>query len=110
MEKEKKVVLEELNESEDTPDDVCMEKLASAVYKGHALERSILGTKKTLKVLSAEDLHAYKNKFYVPTDTVLSLAGNISEAEAVGLAEKYFGKAPVVESPARRLEAATVKG
>lgn len=110
LEKEKKVVLEELNESEDTPDDVCMEKLASAVYKGHALERSILGTKKTLKALSAEDLHAYKNKFYVPTDTVLSLAGNISEADAVGLAEKYFGKAPVVESPARRLEAATVKG
>lgn len=110
--KERKVVLEELSESEDTPDDLCMEKLSSAFFKGNPLEKPILGTRKSLNALTAEDLTAYKDEFYVSSGTVLSLAGNITREEAVALAEKYFesrfkeGKS----SPCAGIDPAPMKG
>ncbi len=90
FEKERRVVLEEINESEDTPDDLCIEKLSSVFYKNHPLGKPILGTSKSLNEFTPSDLFAYKNKFYNAKNTVLSVAGNISEEEAVRLAEKYF--------------------
>ena len=110
--KERKVVLEELSESEDTPDDLCMEKLSSAFFKGNPLEKPILGTRKSLNALTAEDLRTYKDEFYVSSGTVLSLAGNITREEAVALAEKYFesrfkeGKS----SPCAGIDPAPMKG
>ena len=110
--KERKVVLEELSESEDTPDDLCMEKLSSAFFKGNPLEKPILGTRKSLNALTADDLTAYKDEFYVSSGTVLSLAGNITREEAVALAEKYFesrfkdGKS----SPCAGIDPAPMKG
>ena len=112
LKKERKVVLEELNESEDTPDDLCMEKLSSAFFKGHPLEKPILGSRKSLNGLSASDLHAYKNAFYVPGGTVISLAGNITASEAVRLTERYFESkfSSSAQSPRKRLEKAPMKG
>lgn len=112
LKKERKVVLEELNESEDTPDDLCMEKLSSAFFKGHPLEKPILGSRKSLNGLSASDLRAYKNAFYVPGGTVISLAGNITASEAVRLTERYFESkfSSSAQSPRKRLEKAPMKG
>ena len=112
LKKEKKVVLEELSESEDTPDDLCMEKLSSAFFKGHSLEKPILGTRKSLHALTAEDLHEYKDEFYVPGGTVISLAGNLTVSEGVRLAERYFENKfdGAQESPRRPLEKAPMKG
>lgn len=45
LDKERRVVIEEINESEDTPDDVCIERLMSNFFKGCVLEKTILGTK-----------------------------------------------------------------
>lgn len=112
LKKERKVVLEELNESEDTPDDLCLEKLASAAFKGSPLEKPILGTKKSLHALTAEDLHAYKDRFYVSSGTVISMAGNLTVSEAVRLAERYFedkfGEAKA--SPRKPLPRAPMQG
>lgn len=112
LDKERKVVLEELSESEDTPDDICMEKLSSAFYKGHPLEKSILGTRKTLRALSSEDLHAYKRAHYVPSNTVISVAGNITAERAAELVKKYFvrGTEEAARSPRTPLEKAPMDG
>lgn len=112
LKKERKVVLEELSESEDTPDDLCLEKLASAFFEGHPLGKSILGTKATLKSMTAEHLHAYKDAFYVPGGTVVSLAGNVTAEEAVRLTERYFEDrfSSFSAGPRMPLEAAPVRG
>lgn len=88
--KERQVVIEEINESEDTPDDVCIERLLTAFFKGHPLEKPILGSKKTLAGMSSEALKAYHKRFYIPENTVISIAGNISEKDAILLVERYF--------------------
>lgn len=90
MEKEKGVVLEEIAMNEDTPDDVCLELGASAFFKGHPLEKAILGTKDTVMSFTRAQLFDYKNKYYTAENTVVSVVGNITEAETDRLIKKYF--------------------
>lgn len=88
--KERNVVLEEISESEDTPDDVCLENLSTAFFAGHTLEKSILGTRTSLEKLTSEHLKKYRAEHYSPANTVLVIAGNITQEGGVSLAEKYF--------------------
>ncbi len=90
LEKERRVVIEEINESEDTPDDVCIENLFTEFFKGNALEKPILGNKRTLENMDSAALHAYHKKHYVPSNTVLSIAGNLTEKSAIELVKTYF--------------------
>ena len=88
--RERKVVIEEINESEDTPDDVCMERLLSAFFKENPLEKPILGSKKTLEKMNSDTLRDYHNKYYTASNTVVSIAGNISEKSAIELVKRHF--------------------
>ncbi len=89
---ERKVVIEEINESSDEPSDLCFERLGFAAYKGHPLSKAILGTKKTLMKMKSDDLFSYLKNRYTPVNTALSICGNLTEKEAVSLADKYFEK------------------
>lgn len=92
LEKERRVVMEEINESEDAPDDLCLERLSTAFFKGHALGKPILGTKATLKAMTSDTLKEYKAKHYTPSNTIISIAGNLTESEAVAIVNDYFEK------------------
>jgi predicted Zn-dependent peptidase len=90
LDNERKIVLEEINESQDTPDDLCLENLSSAFFKGHPLETPILGNKKSLGDMTSETLKGYVKKHYTPSNTVVAIAGNLSEKDAVEIASEYF--------------------
>ncbi len=100
LEKERRVIIEEINESEDTPDDLCIEKLLCNFFKGSQLEKAILGTKKTLKDMDSDTLRAYHKAHYVAQNTVISIAGNLTQEEAISLVEKYFESRFVVSNQA----------
>lgn len=90
LENERNVVYEEINECEDDPGDVCYEILSTRYFKGHPLGKPILGTKKTLSKMTREDLFDYMRRRYTPENTVISLAGNVTEEECLRLVNKYF--------------------
>ena len=90
MEKEKGVVLEEIAMTEDTPDDICLDLLASEYFKGHTLGKTILGPAKNIKGFTREQLVSYVNKYYVANNTVISIVGNITKEDAIKLVDKYF--------------------
>ncbi|MEG1663120.1 MAG: pitrilysin family protein [Clostridia bacterium] len=90
LERERRVVLEEINESEDTPDDICLENLSTVFFKGHPLDKPILGNKKTLDLMTPTTLKNYMAKHYTPGNTVVSIAGNLTFDEAKRIAEEYF--------------------
>jgi len=90
LEKERRVVIEEINESEDSPDDVCMELLLTDFFRGNPLEKPILGYKKTLESMTSQTLRDYHKKHYVAENTVISIAGNITEKSAIELLKKHF--------------------
>ncbi|HLR60555.1 MAG TPA: pitrilysin family protein, partial [Pseudogracilibacillus sp.] len=104
LEKEKKVVSEEIKMYEDAPDDIVHDLLAKAAYGEHSLGYPILGTDKQLESFTREDLFAYKDKFYNPSNVVISVAGNV-EADFINQVESHFNqfenesKSNLIEKP-----------
>ncbi len=92
LEKEKGVVIEEINMSADDPEDSVHELLMLANYGDQPVARPILGTEEKIAAYSPEDLRAYWKKMYRPQNTVLALAGNYDWNTVVALAEKLLDK------------------
>ena len=92
MEKEKGVIVEEINMNEDTPDDLCLDLLARAFYGERGYGRNILGPAKNVCSFTKKAVDEYMSEHYVPENVVISMAGNIDEKLSEELAEKYFGK------------------
>lgn len=97
MEREKGVVVEEINMDEDSPEDLCLDMLSRAVFGNQNYGRNILGPAENVKGFTREDLFRYKEERYCPENIVVSFAGNISLSAAAELAERYFGKMPAVK-------------
>lgn len=89
-EKEKGVVLEEINMEEDSPEDLCLDLLSEAYFGKRGYGRTILGKKENVKRFTREDLFDYVARYYTPDNVVLSVAGNVSFEEAEAIAEQYF--------------------
>lgn len=77
IEKEKKVVIEEIGMYEDAPDELVNDLILSSAYGNHPLGQSILGTESVLKQLTREQMLEYVDQNYTPEKTVISIAGNI---------------------------------
>lgn len=95
--KEKNVILEEISMYEDTPDDTVHDLASSAAYGDHPLAYSILGTAERLNAMGSATLREYMGQRYRIDNTVISIAGNITE-EVLGLLEKHFGQFDVTGS------------
>ncbi len=91
MEKERKVILEEIKMVEDTPDDFIHEIFTGAVWQGNPLGRPILGTKDTIKHLKHRDILAYIEDYYSPREIVIAVAGNFEHGRLIELLNGAFG-------------------
>lgn len=80
LEKEKNVVIEEISMYEDTPDDLVHDLISRASYSNHPLGYSILGTEDVLRSLKRDDLISYIEERYLPTNTVITVAGNFEDS------------------------------
>jgi len=92
MEKERKVILEEIKGVEDTPDDFIHELFTNTVWPDNSLGRPILGTKETIKALKHKDIIAYIDDYYSPKEIVISVAGNFEHGRLIELLNASFGK------------------
>lgn len=90
MDREKKVVLEEIKMYEDTPDDIIHDLLAKASYGDHPLGYPILGTAKHLRAFTKKMIHTYIQERYTPENIVISVAGNVDDS-FITTVEGYFG-------------------
>ena len=91
IEREKKVILEEIKMVEDTPDDLVHEIFTQHFWEGHPLGRPILGSKETVEALNADVLHQYFGGAYVASNMIVSAAGNLEHQQVRELLEKAFG-------------------
>ncbi|MBP1968055.1 putative Zn-dependent peptidase [Virgibacillus natechei] len=90
IEREKKVIYEEIKMYEDTPDDIVHDLLAQASYGEHPLGYPILGTEEHLKSFNADTLKNYMKERYIPENVVISVAGNLDDSFAAKI-EEHFG-------------------
>ncbi|MEN8906011.1 MAG: pitrilysin family protein, partial [Clostridiales bacterium] len=90
IEIEKKIVLEEINMYEDSPEELVHDLLHETVWESNSLGYPILGTSKTLVNLNREDIINYKNQNYIPENVVIAAVGNFDIDKFIKLVEKYF--------------------
>ena len=91
LEREKGVVLAELGEARDTPDDIIHDHLQSAAFAGQPLGEPILGHEATIAAIDAAALHRWISGQYRPGGLVLAAAGKVDEDALLALAERLFG-------------------
>src|SRR5689334_5546266 len=112
IEREKKVILEEIKMVEDTPDDLVHEIFTESYWAGHPLGRPILGTRETVEGLTQQALRGYFNEAYIAPNMILGAAGNLSHERLRALVEQSFGKVnrkgPAVNGGGPRTKATVV--
>ncbi|MGQ9631711.1 MAG: M16 family metallopeptidase [bacterium] len=91
MEKEKRVILEEIKMYEDTPDEVIHDRFAQTIWRGNPLGQPILGTGETVRRLNRDEVVDFVGHNYTAGNTVIALAGNFKRREVMKLLEDRFG-------------------
>ena len=97
IEKEKKVVIEEMKMYRDSPDDFLFEEFSNKLFEGHPLGRSIIGTEETVSSFERTDLYDYMAERYQPRNMLVAVAGNVDHQKVVELVGDYFGSLPAGE-------------
>lgn len=92
IEKEKKVVIDEIHAYEDMPYEQIFEDFEGILFKNHSLGNSILGSEKHIHSFSQNDVLKFTRGAYNENDMVWIVAGSISEADVYKMGEKYFSK------------------
>lgn len=88
---EKSVILEEITMYEDAPDELVHDLIMEKSWQGNSLGYSILGTSKSLKKISRDDILEYMRKNYTPQNTVVTVVGNFNKNELLSLLTEKFG-------------------
>ncbi len=94
LESEKQVVIEELKSSLDSPWDRLSQVAGMQLFSGHPYERPVIGLENEISATTREDLEAFYDKYYVPNNAVLVVAGDVSPDEVVRQAQALFGGIP----------------
>lgn len=90
--KERGVVIEELNMYEDTPMRKVHDYFNSVIFGDQPAGWDVGGTKEVIASLNREHFVEYRMKHYVPPKTIVVISGNFSEAKVLKDIKKYFGK------------------
>jgi predicted Zn-dependent peptidase len=93
LEREQKVVLEEMKMVEDTPDELLGELFNAAYFPGHPLGRPIEGTEDTVSSFDHHTISSFHAREFSPANLVVAAAGNVEHELLVDLVEKSFGNA-----------------
>ena len=99
IEKEKDVVIEEINLSKDSPAELIYDDFEEMIFGSHPLAHNILGSKKNVKHFTSEQLSLFLHQNYTPDKMVITVVGNVEFNKLVHLCEKHFAQASEVSTP-----------
>ncbi len=108
LERERTVILQEIHQANDTPDDVVFDNFQAAAYPDQPLGRQVLGDAGIVGSMDRETIIGYMNDHYNASTMVLAAAGRIDHDELVSLANDMFSELPEGEQATR--EAANYTG
>ncbi|MBR5742074.1 MAG: insulinase family protein, partial [Firmicutes bacterium] len=91
LEREKRVIYEEMKMCEDSPEDYAHDLLSEIVFRGTNLERGVIGTRASVAAITRDDILAYRAREYSPGKILVSIAGNFDPDEMTGLFSDALG-------------------
>jgi len=108
IEVERHVILQEIGQALDTPDDIIFDWLQEAAYPDQAIGRTILGPESRVAQFARDDFRAFVAEHYGPDRMIVAAAGDVDHDALVRQAERIFGHLRPV--PARAFEPARWEG
>lgn len=94
IEKEKRVIIDEINSYRDTPMEIIYDEFEEKIFINNPIGRSVLGSEESLKNITREKILKFIERNYPTNKTVISSVGNIKFEKLIKLVEKYFGNIP----------------
>lgn len=91
IEKEKEIILDEINSYLDAPSDKIFDDFEAHLFKNHVLGNNILGTKESVSSFTQKDLLNYVHRFFFPENMVISFVGDVPTEKLKRILEKDFG-------------------
>ena len=91
LDKERNVVLEEISMTDDSPEDVAYDLIASAMFGKQPLGQTILGPRELIASYTREDILAFRARHYSPMNTCVAIAGNFDLNQVKDLMAQRFG-------------------
>jgi predicted Zn-dependent peptidase len=90
LERERGVILQEIGQANDTPDDIIFDHFQHAAYPAQSLGRPILGTEDGIRDMPRATLTGYMKRHYAPSNVVVAAAGKLEHDEIVRLVGAHF--------------------
>jgi predicted Zn-dependent peptidase len=97
LERERGVILQEIGQANDTPDDVVFDHFQSAAYPSQPMGRPVLGTESIIKTMKREALPGFMAAHYTPENMVISACGKLEHNRVVDLVQNHFADLPKAE-------------
>jgi len=105
LERERGVILQEIGQANDTPDDIIFDKFQETAYPDQPMGRPTLGFEPGIRDMTRDQLTGYMKRQYAAGNTVIAAAGNLQHADVVELANRHFADLPTA-MPAKHQAAA----
>ena len=97
LEKERKVVLEEIAKNNDRPTNILYKNMIKGFYKIHPYKRETIGTKEVIETISREQILDFYNKWYTPENMTTVIVGDVDTQSTLNLIKSKFNKPASVE-------------
>ncbi|ARM87319.1 Zn-dependent peptidase M16 family protein [Rhizobium sp. CIAT894] len=110
LEREKQVILQEINAANDTPDDVVFDRFSEVAYRDQTLGRPILGTPETVVSFTPQQIRTYLGRNYTTDRMFVVATGAVEHEEFVRMVEDRFASLPTEASAPPVMEAARYIG
>jgi len=94
LRKECEVVIEESNRKLDNPPALATERMYAIAFQKHRMKRWRIGSNEVLRNIRRENLVAFFETLYRPSNIILTIAGDVNHEEAVAVVERTFGEIP----------------
>lgn len=109
VKREREVILEEIAQYEDIPEDLCYELFTQALLLPHPVGRPVIGSAELVSSFTRTQLHEYWLSRLAPERMILSLVGNFEEPATLALVEELFGGLNLPAQPLLGMDAAPGK-
>ena len=99
LERERGVILQEIGQANDTPDDIIFDHFQEVAYPSQALGRPILGSEEGIRQMPRATLTGYMQHHYGAGNIVVAAAGNLQHEAMLDLVGKHFADLPAAKPP-----------
>lgn len=104
LEKEKEVVIDEINSYQDSPSELIFDDFEDQMFHGYPIGRNILGSPELVKSFEMNKIKAFMSRAYNTDEMVISSVGDISFSKLIRIVEKYFAHIPSNNRTFKRLK------